>query len=112
MNRSSTASTVPSGCIFNGIDEAFEKVHGSVPEEWLRKQAEKILSDEEKAKIQSLGGLDKLLETLAERLKEQKEAHHGGSKWVGTGGTSPFGHSGYHPEGIRIGGESRKQTRK
>lgn len=86
------------------LDDILETL---IPEDWLRNEFIKSLSDEEKAQIKSLGGLDKLLETFQKRLKEQKERHAGGSKWIGTGGTSPFGHSGYHPEGIRVGGESR-----
>ncbi|SHJ90812.1 hypothetical protein SAMN05444000_11546 [Shimia gijangensis] len=81
-----------------------------VPEEWLRKMAEKHLSPEEMAEIESLGGFDKLMETLKERLKEQEGRHQGGSKWIGTAGTSPFGAYGYNPEGVRIGQkESRHQ---
>jgi uncharacterized protein with von Willebrand factor type A (vWA) domain len=74
-----------------------------IPDEWLRKEFEKFLSEEEKAKIQSLGGLDKLIEEFRKRLAEQKERHQGGNKWIGTGGTSPFGSGGYNPEGIRVG---------
>ena len=92
---------------FKGIQDANEELFGDIPEEWLRRQAEKYLSEEEKAKIDALGGLDKLMETLRERLEEQKERHEGGNKWVGTGGTSPFGNSGYNPEGVRIGGQSQ-----
>jgi uncharacterized protein with von Willebrand factor type A (vWA) domain len=93
---------------FHGISNPLEDVTGTIPEEWLRKLTEKFLSEEEKKQIQALGGLDKLLETLKKRLEEQKERHQGGSKWVGTGGTSPFGAYGYNPEGIRIGqAESR-----
>ena len=77
----------------------------SLPDDWLRQEFERLLSPEEKALLQSLGGLDKLLETLNQRLSEQKARHAGGNKWVGTGGSSPFGHGGYHPEGIRMGGE-------
>ncbi len=81
-----------------------------LPADWLRKQIEKHLSDDEKAEIESLGGFDKLMETLKDRLKEQQGRHQGGSKWIGTGGTSPFGAYGYNPEGIRIGqDESRHQ---
>ena len=81
-----------------------------LPEDWLRKMAEKHLSPEEKAEIEALGGFDKLMETLRERLKEQQGRHQGGSKWVGTAGTSPFGAYGYNPEGVRIGQtESRHQ---
>ncbi|MFT5521007.1 MAG: hypothetical protein ACI9IA_001607 [Enterobacterales bacterium] len=88
------------------IDDILETL---IPEEWLRSEFMKNLSAEEKAKINTLGGLEKLLETFKERLKEQQKRHAGGNKWVGTGGTSPFGHSGYHPEGIRVGGESRNK---
>jgi len=81
-----------------------------IPEEWLRKMAEKHMSEEERAEIEALGGFDKLMETLKERLKEQEGRHQGGSKWVGTAGTSPFGAYGYNPEGVRIGQkESRHQ---
>lgn len=81
-----------------------------LPEEWLRKMVERHLSEEEKAEIEALGGFDKLMETLKERLKEQEGRHQGGNKWIGTGGTSPFGAYGYNPEGVRIGQkESRHQ---
>jgi hypothetical protein len=81
-----------------------------LPEDWLRKMAERHLSAEEKAQIEALGGFDKLMETLRERLAEQKERHQGGNKWIGTAGTSPFGAYGYNPEGVRIGQkESRHQ---
>ena len=90
---------------FRGAEVAFEQLGGAIPDDWLRKEIEKLLTDEEKAKLQSLGSLDALMETLRQRLAEQKGRHQGGSKWIGTGGTSPFGHGGYHPEGVRIGGE-------
>ncbi|WP_299303318.1 VWA domain-containing protein [uncultured Litoreibacter sp.] len=81
-----------------------------IPEEWIRKLAEKHLSEEERAEIEALSGFDKLMETLKERLKEQEKRHQGGSKWIGTAGTSPFGAYGYNPEGVRIGQhESRHQ---
>jgi len=81
-----------------------------LPEEWLRKLAEKTLSEADKAEIEALGGFDKLMETLRKRLEEQQGRHQGGSKWVGTAGTSPFGAYGYNPEGVRIGqAESRHQ---
>ena len=82
-----------------------------LPEEWLRKVAEKILSEEEKAKIEASGGFEALMERLRQRLAEQKERHQGGSKWIGTGGTSPFGAYGYNPEGIRIGQKESRQQR-
>ncbi len=74
-----------------------------LPEEWLKLLAEKVLTDEEKAEIEALGGFEKLMETLRKRLEEQKGRHEGGSKWIGTAGTSPFGANGYNPEGVRIG---------
>ena len=81
-----------------------------LPEDWLRKEIEKHLSEAEKADIEALGSFEKLMETLKERLKEQEKRHQGGSKWIGTGGTSPFGAYGYNPEGVRIGqDESRHQ---
>lgn len=83
----------------------------NLPSDWLRKEFEKQLSEEEKTQLKSLGGLDKLMETLAERLKEQQKRHAGGNKWVGTGGTSPFGAYGYNPEGIRIGQDGNRHRR-
>jgi uncharacterized protein with von Willebrand factor type A (vWA) domain len=81
-----------------------------IPTEWLMRLAEKHLSDDEKKLIESLGGFEKLMETLKQRLAEQKERHQGGSKWIGTAGTSPFGAYGYNPEGVRIGqNESRNR---
>ncbi len=81
-----------------------------LPEDWLRKMAEKHLSEQERAEIEALGGFEKLMETLRERLKEQEKRHQGGNKWIGTAGTSPFGAHGYNPEGVRIGqGKSRHQ---
>ncbi|KRB82289.1 hypothetical protein ASE00_09390 [Sphingomonas sp. Root710] len=77
-----------------------------IPEDWLRAVAKKYLSPEEIAKIEALGDWDKIMETLRKRLEEQQGRHQGGSKWIGTGGTSPFGNAGYNPEGVRIGGES------
>ncbi|PVA08096.1 vWA domain-containing protein [Thalassorhabdomicrobium marinisediminis] len=89
-------------------DQVLEAV--DIPQDWLEKMAEKHLSAEEKAEIEALGGFDKLMETLKQRLKEQKGRHQGGNKWVGTAGTSPFGAYGYNPEGVRIGqDESRHQ---
>ena len=82
-----------------------------IPEEWLRKMAEKHLSPEEMAEIDALGGFDKLMETLKERLKEQEGRHQGGNKWIGTAGTSPFGAYGYNPEGVRIGQKESRHKR-
>ena len=83
--------------------ESIPGIEATIPLEWLLKQAELTLSDEEKKMIEALGGWDKLMETLKKRLEEQKERHQGGNKWIGTGGTSPFGAYGFNPEGIRIG---------
>jgi len=92
------------GTVFKGVESTHDLVsEADIPEEWLRKLAEKYLSEEEKREIEALGGWDKLMETLAERLKEQEERHQGGNKWIGTAGTSPFGAHGYNPEGVRIG---------
>lgn len=82
-----------------------------LPEDWLRKLAEGHLSPEERAEIEAMGGFDKLMEALKERLKEQKERHQGGNKWIGTAGTSPFGAYGYNPEGVRIGQDESRHRR-
>ncbi|MEM7468057.1 MAG: VWA domain-containing protein, partial [Pseudomonadota bacterium] len=94
-----------------GKESIFDEVIGEIPLEWLQKQKELNLSDEEKQQIESLGGWEKLMETLRERLEEQKKEHHGGSKMIGTGGTSPFGANGYNPEGVRIGQKEGRQGR-
>ncbi|MBZ9917063.1 MULTISPECIES: VWA domain-containing protein [unclassified Mesorhizobium] len=82
-----------------------------IPEEWLRRLAEKHLTEEEKKLVAALGGFEKLMETLKQRLEEQKGRHQGGSKWIGTGGTSPFGAYGYNPEGVRIGQHESRNRR-
>ncbi len=97
---------------FAGAEAAFEKLVASVPAEWLESLGQRLFTPEERAEIESLGSWEKLLETLRERLKEQKERHQGGNKWVGTGGTSPFGSNGYNPEGIRIGGKQGSGSRR
>jgi uncharacterized protein len=96
---------------FRGVTDPLAALERDIPEEWLRKLQEKFLTEEEKEKIQAMGGLDKLLEELKKRLEEQKERHQGGSKWVGTGGTSPFGAYGYNPEGVRIGQKESRHRR-
>ena len=88
---------------FKGVDDALADLFTNVPDDWLKQQAELNLSDEERAKIEALGGFEELMKALAERLEEQDERHEGGSKWIGTAGTSPFGAYGYNPEGVRIG---------
>ena len=97
---------------FEGIVklDLFDK---DIPNDWLRKEIEKILSDEEKQQLKALGSLDELLDTLAQRMKEQEKRHQGGNKWIGTGGTSPFGSGGYNPQGIKIGdGKSQQRAAK
>ncbi|NVJ93298.1 MAG: VWA domain-containing protein [Methylocystaceae bacterium] len=98
------------GHVFKGLEKPEGEAH-DIPEEWLRKLAEKMLSEEEKQQIESLGGWDKLMETLKKRLEEQKKRHQGGSKWIGTAGTSPFGAYGYNPEGVRIGQKESRHRR-
>ena len=93
--------------IFKGIFSDYGQNPVDVPSEWLKAIAEKYLSPEEMAKIEAMGSWDELMETLKKRLEEQEKRHEGGSKWIGTGGTSPYGNGGYNPEGIRIGGESK-----
>ena len=96
---------------FQGIEEAFNALVGEVPDEWLRKQAELLLSEEERAKIEAMGGFEALMEALRERLDEQEGRHEGGNKWIGTAGTSPFGAYGYNPEGVRIGQQGSRHRR-
>jgi uncharacterized protein with von Willebrand factor type A (vWA) domain len=93
------------GAYFQGAAQAVE-LSLDVPLDWLKNGLRRELSPEEKARIEALGGLDKLIERLKQLMDEQKGRHEGGSKWIGTGGASPFGHSGYHPEGLRIGGDA------
>ncbi|MBK1635973.1 vWA domain-containing protein [Rhodovulum adriaticum] len=111
--------------LLDRFDQAFSQAFGGLeeiapgdvlealdlPEDWLRKLTEKHLSEEERAQIDALGGFDKLMEALKERLKEQKERHQGGNKWIGTAGTSPFGAYGYNPEGVRIGQHESRHRR-
>ncbi len=98
--------------VFKGLDTLADAVDVTdIPEEWLRKMSEKFLSKEEMDEIEAMGGFEKLMETLQERLEEQKKRHEGGSKWIGTGGTSPFGANGYNPEGVRIGQDKSRHRR-
>lgn len=94
---------------FNDLEDFDDILSTLIPEDWLRKEFEKSLSEEDKAKLESLGSLEKLIEEFKKRLEEQKEKHAGGNKWIGTGGTSPFGQEGYHPEGIRVGPNARNK---
>ena len=97
--------------VFKGMEKVDESLMSDIPAEWLKKLTEKFLTDEEKAQIEALGGFDKLMETLKQRMEEQKERHEGGNKWIGTGGTSPFGANGYNPEGVRIGQDKGRHGR-
>jgi uncharacterized protein len=100
------------GHVFKGLDSMADAVDVTdIPEEWLRKMSEKFLTKEEMDEIEAMGGFEKLMETLQKRLEEQKKRHEGGNKWIGTGGTSPFGANGYNPEGVRIGQEKSRHRR-
>jgi uncharacterized protein len=93
--------------VFKGLVPTGEEVRAEIPEEWLRQIAELYLTPEQREAINSLGSRDEIMQALKDRLAEQQGRHEGGSKWIGTGGTSPFGHGGYNPEGVRIGGPGR-----
>jgi uncharacterized protein with von Willebrand factor type A (vWA) domain len=93
--------------VFKGIFSDYGQAPVEVPEDWLKALAERFFSEEEMEKIKALGSWDEIMETLKKRLEEQEKRHNGGSKWIGANGTSPFGNSGYNPEGVRIGGESK-----
>src|SRR5256884_2166722 len=99
------------GHVFKGLELMSETLTAEIPAAWLKKLAEKYLTEEEKRAIEAIGGLDKLLELLRQRMKEQKGRHQGGKKWIGTAGTSPFGAYGYNPEGVRIGQDENRNFR-
>ncbi|MFZ5670201.1 MAG: vWA domain-containing protein [Pseudomonadota bacterium] len=99
------------GHVFKGLEMVGDDVASEIPAEWLKALTEKFLTDEEKAQIEALGGFEKLMEMLQERLREQKKRHEGGAKMIGTGGTSPFGANGYNPEGVRIGQDKGRHGR-
>ena len=96
---------------FAGAEQVFEKLVAEMPAEWLAALTAKMLSEEEKRRVEALGGWQKLLETLRQRLAEQRGRHEGGNKWIGTAGTSPFGNQGYNPEGVRIGQAGSRHRR-
>jgi uncharacterized protein with von Willebrand factor type A (vWA) domain len=96
---------------FEGAQQLFEKIMAELPPEWLKQLTERLLSDEEKQRVESLGGWEKLLETLRQRLRDQKGRHEGGNKWIGTAGTSSFGNQGFNPEGVRIGQAGSRHRR-
>lgn len=93
--------------VFKGIEQNWAQQGAEIPSDWLQAVAEKFLTPEEMEEIKALGSWDEIMETLKKRLEEQEKRHEGGNKWIGTGGTSPYGNSGYNPEGVRIGGESK-----
>jgi len=97
--------------VFKGLELTEQALTAEIPAEWLKKLAEKYLTEEEKKQIEAMGGLDKLLETLRQRIAEQKGRHQGGNKWIGTAGTSPYGAYGYNPEGVRIGQDGNRNFR-
>jgi uncharacterized protein len=99
------------GHVFKGLESTSEALSAEIPAEWLKKLAEKYLTEEERKEIEAVGGLDKLLELLRQRMREQKGRHQGGKKWIGTAGTSPFGAYGYNPEGVRIGQDGNRNFR-
>ena len=99
------------GVYYKGMEELFDHVMGEVPEDWLIKQAELMLTEDEKKQIEAMGGFEKLMEELKKRLEEQKDRHQGGNKWIGTAGKSPFGAYGYNPEGVRIGQQESRHRR-
>jgi uncharacterized protein with von Willebrand factor type A (vWA) domain len=88
---------------FRGVEDSLSDLFGEIPDEWLRRQAELVLSREEQARIEALGGFEALMKALKQRLDDQDGRHEGGNRWIGTAGTSPFGAYGYNPEGVRIG---------
>ncbi len=99
------------GAYFHGLEGLDDLLDTLIPEDWIRKEFEKMLTPEEREKIKSLGSLKELLDVFKERLEEQQKRHAGGNKWIGTGGTSPFGAYGYNPEGIRIGQDGNRHNR-
>jgi uncharacterized protein len=99
------------GHVFKGLELFSEAIEAEIPAEWLKKLTDRFFTEEEKKQIEAMGGLDTLIETLKKRLAEQKGRHQGGSKWIGTGGTSPFGAHGYNPEGVRIGQDENRNFR-
>jgi len=99
------------GHVFKGLESVDDGLTAEIPAEWLKALSEKFLTDEEKAQIEAMGGFDKLMEMLQERLREQKKRHEGGNKMIGTAGTSPFGANGYNPEGVRIGQDKGRHGR-
>jgi uncharacterized protein with von Willebrand factor type A (vWA) domain len=99
------------GAVFKGLEMLGETLTATIPAEWLRAVSERVFTEEEKAEIEALGGWDKIMSELLKRLKEQSGRHEGGSKWIGTAGTSPYGAYGYNPEGVRVGQDENRNFR-
>jgi uncharacterized protein with von Willebrand factor type A (vWA) domain len=96
---------------FAGAEKWFDRLAAELPAEWLKQLTERLFSEEEKRRVAALGGWEKLLETLRQRLREQQGRHEGGNRWIGTAGTSPFGNQGFNPEGVRIGQAGSRERR-
>ena len=99
------------GAYFKGVEDSLSDLFQALPDEWLRRESELFLTEEERAQIEGMGGFEALMEALKERLEEQEDRHEGGSKWIGTAGTSPFGAYGYNPEGVRMGQDGSRNRR-
>jgi uncharacterized protein with von Willebrand factor type A (vWA) domain len=99
------------GAYFQGVEDSLSDLFQALPDEWLRRESELLLTEEERAQIEAMGGFEALMQALKERLEEQENRHEGGSKWIGTAGTSPFGAYGYNPEGVRMGQEGSRNRR-
>jgi len=98
------------GQYFKGVEDALDFLQGEIPEDWVNAMKQLQMTAEEMQKLEAMGGFDELMDTLKKRLEEQKKRHEGGNKWIGTGGTSPFGNSGYNPMGVRIGGKGGNRS--
>ncbi len=94
---------------FEGVEQIATALAAAIPDDWLRADVERLMTAEEKAKVEALGGWERLMNALRERLAAQQGRHAGGNRWIGTGGTSPFGNAGFNPEGARVGGQSRER---
>ena len=99
------------GAYFQGVEDSLSDLFQALPDEWLRRESELLLTEEERAQIEAMGGFEALMQALQERLEEQEDRHEGGNKWIGTAGTSPFGAYGYNPEGVRMGQDGSRNRR-
>ena len=99
------------GAYFQGVEDSLSDLFQALPDEWLRRESELLLTEEERAQIEAMGGFEALMQALKERLEEQENRHEGGNRWIGTAGTSPFGAYGYNPEGVRMGQDGSRHRR-